>query len=245
PGERVSIEREARGDRARLARVLAPSRQRVPPPCPHFGICGGCALQHMSLEAQAAFKREAVASAFAARGLRPEIAPVVTVTPGSRRRAVFAARRDPKGVAFGFFGRASHRIAGIEACLVLTPGITDALPRLRRLAGRVASTGGDTRITVLDTTAGLDVSVTGADSRAARDLAGLSRLAVELDLARLSVAGEVIIEARPPALSIGGIAVVPPPGGFVQAVAEAEEAMAAEVLAGIGGARHVADLYAG
>jgi len=47
PGERVSIAVEPGSDRADLIEVLEPSPDRVAPICPHFGVCGGCALQHL------------------------------------------------------------------------------------------------------------------------------------------------------------------------------------------------------
>ena len=49
-------------DKAKLEAVLAPSPDRVPPPCAHFGACGGCALQHWSTPAYAAWIEENVAA---------------------------------------------------------------------------------------------------------------------------------------------------------------------------------------
>ena len=51
PGERVRVELEGDGTHARLLDVLAPSPDRTDPVCPHFGICGGCALQHLERRA--------------------------------------------------------------------------------------------------------------------------------------------------------------------------------------------------
>lgn len=73
----------------------------------------------------------------------------------------------------------------------------------------------------------------------------LIQLAEEFDLARLTVGGEIVVERRPPLVRIDGVAVVPPPGGFLQAAVEAEAAMAEIVLAAAAGAKRVADLYAG
>ena len=59
PGERVSV--RLSGDRAELVEVLQPSPDRVVPPCPHFGLCGGCALQHWAAEPYLAWKSEQIA----------------------------------------------------------------------------------------------------------------------------------------------------------------------------------------
>jgi len=58
PGERVKVEVAPGDDRAELLAVLRPSPDRVEPVCPHFGICGGCALQHLDAAAYLEWKRE-------------------------------------------------------------------------------------------------------------------------------------------------------------------------------------------
>ena len=85
PGETVEIERA--GERGRIVTMHAPSPHRVAAPCPHFGVCGGCSLQHMETSAYLAFKRETVVNALEARGIVADVAPVTPVSPGTRRRA--------------------------------------------------------------------------------------------------------------------------------------------------------------
>src|ERR1700722_10400669 len=106
PGERVRARLGApRGDgwAGQLDAILAPSPDRAPPPCRHFTVCGGCALQHLAPADYAGFKRELIASALARRGLAavPIAAPLIS-PPGSRRRASFAVRRGARGCAIGF-----------------------------------------------------------------------------------------------------------------------------------------------
>lgn len=243
PGERVSI--EPKGERARLISVETPSPDRVEPLCPHFGLCGGCALQHMEEGAYRAWKRAQVVAALAARGIDADVRPIVASAPGTRRRAVLTAVRAGGRVLLGYHERMANRLVAIETCKVVTPRIVAALPDLNRLASRLAPRKGELRLTALDTTAGLDVAAEGADRKASNDFPALGRLAADADFARLSVNGEVVIEIRPPALDMGGAAMVPPPGGFVQASAEAEAAMAGAVLEAVTGAKRVADLFAG
>jgi 23S rRNA (uracil1939-C5)-methyltransferase len=91
PGEEVEIERA--GDRARLIRVVTPSADRVAPACPNFTRCGICSLEHMARPAYLAWKREQVVAALAQRGIETDVAPVVPIGTGTRRRAIFSAVR--------------------------------------------------------------------------------------------------------------------------------------------------------
>jgi 23S rRNA (uracil1939-C5)-methyltransferase len=77
PGERVRVVRH--GDRGSAEAVLTPSPERVQPVCPHFGTCGGCALQHASDRFTARWKRELIAVALGARGIaKAAIRPTIT-----------------------------------------------------------------------------------------------------------------------------------------------------------------------
>ncbi|MDJ0932370.1 RsmD family RNA methyltransferase [Breoghania sp.] len=149
------------------------------------------------------------------------------------------------GVLFGYHEHMTNRMVAISECVVVTPRIVSALADLNRLAEKLVPCKGELRVTVLDTVTDLDVAVDGADRKASHEFPLLGRVAAEADFARLSVNGETVIEIRPPALDFGGAATVPPPGSFVQASANAEAAMAAAVLKAIGGAKRVADLFAG
>ena len=77
--------------------VLEPSPDRVAPVCPHFGVCGGCALQHLEANAYLAWKRELVVAALRSRGLDAEVDAVRPVPLGSRRRAALALGRGKEG----------------------------------------------------------------------------------------------------------------------------------------------------
>ena len=94
--------------------------------------------------------------------------------------------------------------------------------------------------------AGLDVAVTGG--RAADGLESheqLAALAERLDLARLTWDGDVIAERRPPHHVFGDVPVVPPPGGFLQAVEAAERMIVERVGEGLSGSSSVVDLFSG
>ncbi|MGV6849112.1 MAG: class I SAM-dependent RNA methyltransferase [Marinibacterium sp.] len=243
PGEIVEGVRA--GDRLADVRILEPSSDRVAAPCRHYRSCGGCTLQHASDQFVAEWKRDVVRAALSAQGLSAEVGPVITSSPRSRRRAVFAARRTKKGALAGFFGRASEVIAEIAECQLLEPALMAGLPLARDLAIAGASRKGALAVTVCTTENGLDVAVAGgkpADGRLRADLAGLAEAH---GLARLAWDGEVIAARQAAIQRFGGVAVDPPPGTFLQATRAGEAALLAEVEAATAGARRVVDLFAG
>nr|WP_233253440.1 class I SAM-dependent RNA methyltransferase [Paracoccus binzhouensis] len=242
PGE--VIEGEAEDGRIAGPRIVTPAPERVRPPCPHYRVCGGCALMHGSEAFVKAWKVGVVTEALRAQGLSAPIAGVHVSPPRSRRRAVLSGRRTKKGALLGFHARASEVIVDIADCHVLRPAIQSALPLLRRLVVAGASRAGELSLTVIDTPAGLDVAVTGGKPMEPALFQALSALADEGDLARLSWDGDSITR-RPPALPMGRAQVVPPPGGFLQATAEGEAALLAALRDMLRGAGRVLDLFAG
>ncbi|GAB6068248.1 23S rRNA (uracil(1939)-C(5))-methyltransferase RlmD [Methylothermus subterraneus] len=118
---------------------LTRSPERASPPCPHFGACGGCALQHLNPKAQLRFKHELLLDQLRRIGkVEPsEIWPPLTGPVfGYRRKARLGVRWvEKKGRTFvGFRERGSGRIAELEACLTLHPKISE---RIKDLAGLI------------------------------------------------------------------------------------------------------------
>jgi 23S rRNA (uracil1939-C5)-methyltransferase len=252
PGDLVRVVL-GEGKGARVLAIETPA-ERAAPRCPHFGACGGCALQHLPDAVYAETKAAWLATALAQQGLGDVAleAPLL-LPPGTRRRARFAMRRprDPKAPAeIGFLARASHRVVDLRHCAVLDPALTALAQQLRAFAPRILAPGGKGTATATRAEAGVDLLLEFDD---APDLAGLeafAEFAHGADLARLSWRNEglapvPVAERRPVRLTFGGIAVDLPPGVFLQASPEADAALAREVSAAVSGARHVADLYAG
>lgn len=250
PGE--VVEAEVAEERGEVVGLIVASDARVAPPCPHFGDCGGCALQHWAPNPYLDWKRGQVAHALAREGLEAEVLPTAATSAGTRRRVALHARRLPDGtVALGFKARRSWRLVEIATCAIADPRIVQALPALAEVAGAMfehPKSAPSLHVTV--TEAGLDVDVTGVERRTGGGLSGDGRAraiaaATAADLARLSLAGEVLVMRRPPVVSFGPARVVLPPGGFLQASPQAEAIMVAEVVAAARGARKVVDLFCG
>ncbi|MBU2166899.1 MAG: RNA methyltransferase [Alphaproteobacteria bacterium] len=245
------IEAEVRDGRAEGLTLVAPSPERQAPPCPHFGTCGGCALQHWQTAPYLAWKGEQVRLALARQGLETDIRPTVGVPPATRRRLALHARRATDGtVSLGFKGRRSWALVPIQTCVIADPRLVEALPRLIPVAAAFLDhpkSAPTLHVTLTET--GLDVDVTGVERRSGGLPADRRQQAIRAaeaaDLARLSLAGEVLAMRRAPRVRFGPAEVTLPPGGFLQAVPEAEAAMVARVLEGVKGARRIADLFCG
>ena len=147
PGERLLVEpvRTAKGVvHARPLRILTAAGARVDAPCPYFGICGGCHYQHFSPENQAAAKVEILRETLRRIGKihwDAEI-PVHAGNPWNyRNQAQIKVGVQPDGkIALGFFEAESHRLASIDACLILSPRLNAILGALRgaEWSGRLA-----------------------------------------------------------------------------------------------------------
>lgn len=130
-------------EQAEAVRVLRPSAQRVTPRCPSFGTCGGCSMQHLDADAQAAAKQRVLEEALKRVGkVRPEMIYPAIHGPawGYRYRARIGVRMVPSkgGVLIGFHERRSSYIADIQSCSVLPPHVSAMLPRLHELIGALS-----------------------------------------------------------------------------------------------------------
>lgn len=244
PGETVEIDRH--GTRGTPARIVIASPDRIAPVCRHFGACGGCALQHMERSAYLAWKTDVVRKSLALHSIDAPVEPIVlAASTGSRRRAVFSAVKTPRGVVLGYHRRHASEIVDISECPILVPAIVGRLPLLRELAAAAIKPRRQARMTVLAASNGLDIAIDGGGKPDRRAGETLGRFGIEADIARLTVDGTEIFRNRLPELAAGPAALHPTPAGFVQAVAAAESTLADAVLAHVGNASPVADLFAG
>ncbi|MDR4307794.1 class I SAM-dependent RNA methyltransferase [Chelatococcus sambhunathii] len=246
PGELVLADRD--GDRAVLLDVVEPSPDRVTPYCPEVGRCGGCATQEFAQDRALNWKRELLIEAFARERLSvaDATAPTIDAHGAGRRRATFHARIAPHGrVVTGFSEARSHTVVALSDCPLLAPQMAGALPAARAVAKTLAAKRKPLDLLVTATESGLDLDARGSGPVSEDLRLRLVRLAEDLDLARLSIHGDVVVARRKPLLQVGRARLTPPPGGFLQATAEGEAVLAALALEGIGKAKRVADLFCG
>lgn len=146
PGERVRYRLRRHGkqaDEGELAAIESPSPDRVEPRCAHFGVCGGCSLQHLSQAGQVAFKQKQLLDQLERIGkVAPAaVAPAITAEPwGYRRRARLSVKHVAKkgGVLVGFREADSPYVAQLESCQVLDPRVGLKLKALADCVGRLS-----------------------------------------------------------------------------------------------------------
>ncbi len=250
PGETVVVEAvPGHPDRRRLLRVEKASLARIAPICPHFGVCGGCAVQHWDMAAYRAWKRGLVIEALRQAGIDAPVAELNDAHGEGRRRVIFHARRGVHDVLqVGFSAARAHQIVAIDRCPILAKSLDGALKAAWAIAEALGATNRPLDIQVTATDAGLDLDVRGSGPLAAPAIAALARLAAAFNLARLTRHGELIAQARAPVLRIGKATVPLPSAAFLQATAEGEEVLARlvrEICTAGGVKKNVADLFAG
>ncbi|MEM7171759.1 MAG: class I SAM-dependent RNA methyltransferase [Pseudomonadota bacterium] len=258
-GDRVLAQvtgKRGSGFKGKVVELLAEGPGRVEAPCPHFGPCGGCSVQHLKTSLYEEWKTNLLKAALARNGLEGvAISPLAVVPAQSRRRAVLAAHKRGSTLSLGFHQRESHEVVDLSACQVLTPGLMALLAPLRPVLEAVLETappcGQSADVYLLESDGGLDLLLT---SRAPLTLAGreaLAAFAEARDVARISWAcpgeePEPVVLRREPKLAFSGIDVVPAPGGFLQPTLAGQTLLIKEALKGLSQrASRALDLFSG
>lgn len=244
PGETVSIERD--GSHARLVSVDAASPERETPFCPYFDECGGCATQHMKHGFYQAWKQETLVHTLRQARIEAPVEPLIDAHGDGRRRVTLHVRFPDRAMQVGFMAPRSHQIVEIAFCPITEPALKEQAPAIARAVGEhLKGPRKPLDIQITATQTGFDVDVRGYGPLKDPDRLRLIDLAARLDLSRLSIHGDVIVERRPPAIVMGRAAVVPPAGSFLQATKLGEETLAGFVTGACARAKRIADLFAG
>jgi 23S rRNA (uracil1939-C5)-methyltransferase len=251
PGETVEVEPwPGHPDRAHLLRVETASPERIAPICPHFSVCGGCALQHWQTARYRAWKRDLVVDALRQAGIESGIeAPVgglVDAHGAGRRRVVLHARGATHQVLeVGFAARQAHHIVPIDRCPILAPGLAGVIPAAWALAEALRPAAKPLDIQATATDAGIDVDIRGSGPLDSKLTAALAAVGEAHRLARITRHGELVVQRATPTMRMGRATVALPPGAFLQATEEGEATLARLALGHVGKAKAVADLFAG
>jgi 23S rRNA (uracil1939-C5)-methyltransferase len=244
PGERVRVRIEREKGRAawgELTAIERPSAERVAPPCPLFGSCGGCQWQHVSIDAQRAAKK-----AIVERALGIAIPPVRVVGPdfGYRDRAKLTVG---KAGMLGFHARRSHDVVDLgepPSCPLFGPELARALPALRALARGLAP---GIELEAQVGAEGVHLNVARADAlgaaHARREIDRLNEAGVVgLALAGKPTLGRAEVDVAEP----GSPPLAIPAGGFAQVGRAANAALVAAVMEAVGPEPGIVlEMYAG
>lgn len=136
PGDRLRVRVERQQGNvlfASIEEILVASPDRIEPPCPYFGRCGGCDFQQLAYENQLAAKAEIIRDCLR-RIARLDVVPEIVVTPSPRdwryrMRAMWQIDRDERRV--GYYERGSRRVCDVADCAVLMPELQETLEHVR------------------------------------------------------------------------------------------------------------------
>jgi 23S rRNA (uracil1939-C5)-methyltransferase len=247
PGETVEAEAwPGHPDRRLPIKIESASPERIAPVCPHFGTCGGCALQHWTAARYRDWKRGLVLEALSQAGLDPPVDELIDAHGDGRRRVVLHARRGQRDVLkVGFAAPRAHRIVAIDRCPILAPTLDGALAAAWAIAETIEAMRKPLDIQVTGTESGLDIDLRGSGPLRAAATTALAHIAEQHKMARLTRHGELVVQRDAPTVTMGRARVVLPPGAFLQATAAGEAALAVLVLKHCGAADRIADLFAG
>ena len=229
--------------------ALAAGPHHQTPPCRHFPECGGCQLQHVDDEAYRGYLVSRVTTALDQHELETEIRQPHLSPPNSRRRASLRALKVGKSAVIGFNAVRSHRIVDMRENHILRPELLDLIAPLRELLGGLLQPRrtGEVQMTLVDQ--GVDLSLAGIEPKGFEAMEALTAFCERNRLARLSIdqglGSETLYEPVPATITLSGVPVTYPVGGFLQATEDGEAALVANVREAVAGAGNVADLFAG
>ena len=246
-GEAVEVDAvHGHPDRRRLLAIDVASAERITPFCPHFSICGGCAIQHWQPDRYRAWKHGLVVETLRQAKLDCEVAPLVDAHGAGRRRMTLHARMGTHDVLkVGFAAANSHDVIPVDRCPILDPALTGALDAAWALAEPLIKVGKPLDIQITATNSGLDVDVRGSGPLQTAMITTLSKIAEKHRLARLTRHSELVLMRSAPVITVGAAQVTLPPGSFLQATGAGEETLAALVKKHAARAKHIADLFCG
>jgi len=224
-----------------LAPVTAPSQS----PCRHFTVCGGCVSQDVPSTEYIAGKRGMVVQALEKAGVTAEVTEAVPTPPHARRRAVFKLKSLSEGLHIGFHAARTHTIVDMHQCDILTPGLFALVGELRRRLEPLFGAGEAAELYVTQCDNGFDAAFRWKRTLTPNLVTALARALSGTGIVRLTLGRETVFETAAPTVTLGGVAVTPPPFAFLQPTREGEAALQARVLALTAKAKSVADLFCG
>lgn len=233
-------------DNGQLLEVVKAGPHRVLPVCRHFGVCGGCALQHLDDKTYRDFKRDQVARALSQRGIaNAAIEAPVSVAPKTRRRAALKARKQDGEIHLGFNARASHVVVDLHECHVLTPELFALAGKLRPLMHMILKEAQEASLHITEADNGFDLLLQMTRAVTPALTSYFAKYADRLGLIRVTAGAEPVVEFEAPRLRIANHVVHPPPDAFLQPTRESEKFLQSYACAHLQGAKSIADLFCG
>ena len=252
-GDKVKIrlgKKERFGYQSDLLEVLELSERRVKPVCQHFGVCGGCRMQHIAESDYADWMVETVRQTLLHHG-HEDVAidkPIIS-PPAARRRISLKALKTKDNVVLGFHKFGSHQIVALKECPVTRPEITRLFAPLKAILKEILPARMTAEVSLTLTASGVDVLIDAALEISLEVREKLVDFANTHDLATLNWQDrgflDPIVHRREAIMTFGRARVPLPPAAFIQATEEGEKALVDLVLKATENRSLVADLFSG
>ena len=228
------------GVRANLVEIKSPSPKRIDPKCEHFFQCGGCLLQHWNFEDYSSWKFDKISIPILKISPTTKVKEIKTSSIKSRRHAKFKARKYKSNTIIGFNEYKSKFIIKIEECLIIESKLQRFIHDLEKPLHKLLGIGDeiDVHANLLDN--GIDLLISGIDK------IDYHKLNIFVDaISKSSVirfhrklkdnTNELLFTKDLSSLSNKSFSSItfPPPGGFLQATVEGENAILESVIQGL------------
>jgi len=239
-------------NRGKIKSILLKSPDRAEPPCRHFGICGGCALQHINSSAYQSFKMSQLVTALEKVNVEmPDDIRSVFIPDHTRRRANFAARIVKGKAIIGFHERKSANIRDVPDCLLITEEVRAVMEKIRPYLPDIAGEGNKIDMLIQCVEGQNEIGLTGKIADGWEAQQALSDALRACDASRISLRArdyesyEILLDAKSLYKRFGDLTMNLAPGAFLQPSEEGERALTECVIEGAGDAVRIADLFCG
>ena len=228
------------GVRAVLIEIKSPSPKRIDPKCEHFFQCGGCLLQHWDFEEYSNWKASKISLPILRLSPTTIIKPIKTSSIRSRRHAKFKAKKNKFNTVIGFNEYKSKFITKIEKCIIIDSVLEKLLHDLEKPLNKLLGVGDEIDIytNLLDN--GVDLLISGIDKIDYYKLNIFIEVVSKTSVIRLhrrlkDSTDELLFTKDLSSLSNKSFSSItfPPPGGFLQATVEGENAILESVIHGL------------
>ena len=230
----------AEGIRAELIELKQPSSERVDPECKHFFKCGGCTLQHWNFKNYNIWKTNKVSSQINTLSSNAEIKQMLTSSLRSRRHAKFIAKKTKSDTVIGFYEYKSHFISEIDKCIILDERLIRLIKEIKAPIAKIMRLGQTINIhaNILDN--GVDLLIDGINNIPYKKLTNfneylMKKNVVRLNRSQLNQPDDLLFVKENTSLSNNTFSstIFPPPGSFLQATIDGENAIIETVFKGL------------
>ena len=243
PQEIVNIERD--GDKINLLSILKPSPLRKQPECDLFMRCGGCVSQHMDAETVKNWKTQRVINALNQAGLKGDITQYIHAQGEGRRRVTWHVRTIEGVLTAGLMAPRTHNLVKVDHCPILSAPLQKSAHIAVKIAACLTREKKPLDVQITATQTGLDIDIRGYGKIHDNERQALIKAALALDVARVCIHGEIVIEHRSPTISMGRHTIALPPASFLQVTQAGEDALGDLVCEALKKSKNIADLFAG